>query len=158
MEDIRRQDLRIFLREVVDPMRLAATAGGLIVVFLFAMRSQSALTFFPGACIVLLCLIAASWSAAERKRFYERRMQAWWNGCNDRLQRLEEVLKRMRRDQITDLREMPMNIRAVAHSLYLALRRADIIAHEVQASEREVINQPPSWNSASMDPQSRELY
>jgi hypothetical protein len=158
MDDIRRQDLRLFLRELVDPMRLFATGGGLILVLIFTRRSQSLSAFLLGASVILLCLAATAWSASERKRFYEKRMQALWHGCNDRLVRLEEVLKKMRRDQIADLREMPKTIRAVAKSLYFALRRADIIAHEVQASERGVISQPPSWNSASNDPQSRELY
>ena len=79
-------------------------------------------------------------------------------GCQDRLNRLDEVLKKLRKEQVADLREMPTTVHAVGKSLYVALRRADVIAHEIQASETGVINQPPTWISASTDPQSQELY
>jgi hypothetical protein len=76
----------------------------------------------------------------------------------DRLVRFEDVLKRLRKDQIADLREMPHTIRDVAQNIYRALRRADLIAQEVQQSEKNLYAQPPVWTAAAHDPQSRELY
>jgi hypothetical protein len=64
----------------------------------------------------------------------------------------------MRKDQIADLREMPNTIRGVSEALYVALRRADIISHEVMLSEREMLSQPPVWKAPNTDPQSQELY
>jgi hypothetical protein len=33
-----------------------------------------------------------------------------------------------------------------------------MVAHEVMATERGMLNQPPTWTPSSSDPQSRELY
>ncbi|HTQ10894.1 MAG TPA: hypothetical protein VMI31_12535, partial [Fimbriimonadaceae bacterium] len=99
-----------------------------------------------------------AWSASVRKRFLNKRFQALWNGCQDRLARFEEVLKKLRREQIAELSEMPKTIRKVADSLYLALRRSDIIAHEVQSSEQGLYSGPAVWTLPSQDPQSKELY
>lgn len=158
MDDIRRQDLRLFWREVVEPWRLIVAVVGLGLVYGMAQTMHSIAFLAFGVVMIPAIHGIVSWNASERKRFYENRMRALWMGCKDRLERLEEILKKMRRDQIADLRDMPVTIRAVADSLYLALRRADTIAHEIQASERGVISQPPSWLSASSDPQSQELY
>jgi hypothetical protein len=46
----------------------------------------------------------------------------------------------------------------VADSLYYALRRADMIAHEVHSSEQGLYSGPPVWHAPSHDPQSKELY
>jgi hypothetical protein len=53
---------------------------------------------------------------------------------------------------------MPATIREVAQGLYLALRRADIISHEVESSEKGLYNTPPVWEAPSRDAQSKELY
>jgi anion-transporting ArsA/GET3 family ATPase len=81
-----------------------------------------------------------------------------WGGCQDRLTRFEEVLRKMRKDGVADLQEMPNTIRGVAKSLYLALRRADIITEEISATESGMLSRPPVWNASTQDAQSKELY
>jgi hypothetical protein len=72
--------------------------------------------------------------------------------------RFEEVLRRMRKAQLAELREMPKTIRGLSKSLYAALRRADIIAQEVEATESGMLSRPPVWQASSRDAQSNELY
>jgi len=158
MDDIRKQDLKLFLRELVDPWRLAATVAALVVIFVATDGAAKFGSFFLASSTVLITVTGIAWSAAERRRFYSKDMENLWKGCRERLTRLDEVLKKLRKDQIADLREMPQTIGRVGKTLYLALRRADIISHEVQASEKDFINQSPTWQSNSNDPQSRELY
>jgi hypothetical protein len=159
MDDIRGQDRRLFTRELLRPGRIFLSAVAIsFVTLIFSSGNMS----FP----VLLALIAAplvthglsSYNVSLKKRFLNKRFEALWNGCQDRLERFEEVLKKMRRDQVADLQEMPRTIRRVADSLYAALRRADMISHEVSLTERGVYAQPPTWSGGSNDPQAKELY
>lgn len=161
MDDIRRQDLKLFAKELLSPWRLLL----LIVGFGIAASRVSSgggggfLTFlFAGFGIVALFVGANAWTESVRKRFSSKRHEALWNACSDRLARFEEVLAKMRRDQVADLHEMPRTIRRVAQSLYAALRRADTIASEVLKTEKGMYAQAPSWSASPSDPQSKELY
>jgi hypothetical protein len=156
MEEIRRQDFKLFARELLSPLRLIVT----LVVVVIALGAMHRMTGF-GTMVAVLAVFLSSmwaWSESEKHRFHNKRFQALWMGCTDRLRRFDEVLKKMRRDQIADLHEMPDTIRKVADSLYIALRRADMIAHEVQQSEKGLYNEPPTWKTPSHDAQSQELY
>ncbi len=157
MEDIRRQDMRLFLKELRTPGRIVIYL--LAIAFIYAgVSGDMPPTFYTVLVSGLLIATATAWSGAVKKRFHNKRMESLWNGCQDRLSRFEEVLRRMRKDQIAELREMPRTIRGVAKSLYAALRRADIIAEEVAATESGMLAQPPVWQAAARDPQSKELY
>jgi hypothetical protein len=156
MDDIRRQDLRLFLRELLSPVRLVCTAA--ITILLLANAHHVGAVLYPMAAIVVLVSSVWAWMESDKRRFSNKRFQSLWMGCQDRLSRFEDVLKRMRKDQIADLSEMPNTIRKLSKSLYIALRRADIISHEVQLSEKGLYNEPPSWKSPSRDAQSQELY
>jgi hypothetical protein len=157
MDDIQRQDLRLFVRELLSFWRLLFTGCALLFFGLTPVLPGFAWRFTIG--FVVLCVwLATSYSASEKKRFIHKRHQALWNGCVDRLNRFEEVLRKMRKDQVADLHEMPNTIRRVADSLYKALRRADIISDEVQESEKGLYNAPPIWTASPSDPQSKELY
>jgi len=156
MDDIRRQDLRLFLKELLSPLRLLCT--GVIVVLLLAnSHAIGPIAFLMSALAIFISSVWA-WMEGVKHRFLNKRFQSLWLGCQDRLARFEDVLKRMRKDQVADLTEMPKTIRGVSGALYIALRRADIISHEVQLSEKGLYNEPPSWKSPSRDAQSQELY
>jgi hypothetical protein len=161
MDDIRREDRRLFLRESLKPGRLILVA--LILAAVLAMKLGPAtdmpFTWFLGFLLtpVLIHLLNAR-NEARAKRFRIKRFEALWNGCQDRLDRFEEVLGQMRKDKIADLQEMPQTIRRVASALYAALRRADIITTEVQKTEQGIYAQPPVWNAPANDPQAKELY
>jgi len=148
--------MRLFLRELVSPLRLICT--GAIVILLLANAGKVGGVLYMMATIVVFISAVWAYTESDKKKFSNKRFQSLWAGCQDRLSRFEDVLKRMRKDQIADLSEMPNTIRGVSKSLYIALRRADIISHEVQLSEKGLYNEPPTWKSPSRDAQSQELY
>ena len=133
-------------------------AGG----FLFLSRSTflwelNIPWLMAASAIIVLIYVNSAYQEAKRKRFINKRFEALWSACKDRHARLKDVLGKMRREQIADLREMPRAIEEVARALYVALRRSDIISNEVERTEGGVYSTPPSWPSSSNDPQAREL-
>lgn len=156
MDEIRRQDRRLFLRELCVPYRMILALGGLFLVYFLGSHELRLGLVALAALMVVVVLPAINDS--KLRRFHNKRMDALWAGCQDRLLRFEEVLKKMRKDQIADLQEMPKTIRNLSESLYVALRKADMIAHEVMESEKDMLAQPPVWKAPGSDPQSQELY
>jgi hypothetical protein len=156
MDDIRRHDIRLFVKELLSPFRLICTAA--IAILLLANAGSIGGGAYPMAVIAIFVSSVWAWMESDKRRFSNKRFQSLWMGSQDRLARFEDVLKRMRKDQVADLVEMPNTIRKLSKSLYIALRRADIISHEVQLSEKGLYNEPPTWKSPSKDAQSQELY
>lgn len=163
MDDIRRQDMRLFIKELLAPSRLILTGFLGLMSFMF----WKAQTLFgsdvpPQAVVTWILLLGLhailAHGASVKKRFVNRRFEALWTGCEDRLIRFREVLRKLRREQIAELNEMPKTIEGVGQSLYAALRRADMISHEVQATEQNLYGGPPIWQAGAHDPQSKELY
>ena len=157
MDDIKRQDRKILLTEMIQPWRLLFGVGFALLGLLqfFATGHGPFLVVFTVATVLYA---VTCWNAAERRKFSNKRLESLWGGCRDRHTRFEEVLKKMTREQIADLQEMPATIHKVAINLYAALRRADVILSEVSTSEKGLYNQPPVWTAAPDDPQSKELY
>ncbi len=158
MDDLRRHDAQRLVRELLSPGRLLASLVVALFIYMAFGRSWEG----PGRMLVgwtflVLAHVGMAMQAAERKKWSDPRMAALWNGCQDRMLRFEEVVKRLRRDDAGNLSEMPQTIRRVSQALYAALRRADIIKVEVQATEKD-LGGPPIWQAATRDPQSRELY
>lgn len=160
MEDLRRHDGQRLARELVAPGRLALTLGVAAAIYMIFIAASNSRPIFALVAWFFLAIVHyfSAVGAAERKKWTNPRMASLWAGCQDRMARFEEVLKRMRRDQVADLHEMPSTIRRVSESLYVALRRADIISTEVAATEAGMMGQPPAWNAATRDAQSAELY
>src|SRR5579871_548810 len=129
MDDIRRQDLKLFIREMIAPSRIIASVIAGLFFYLFWRVGSG---FEPGIPVrallswvaILIAHISIAYNASVKRRFISKRFDALWQGCQDRLNRFEEVLKKLRKEQIADLSEMPSTIRRVAHSIYGALRRA----------------------------------
>lgn len=159
MEDIRRQDQLLLRRELLSPSRLMLLGiAGLFLGILYRVGFANPAYLLIAAAMAGLLYFYDSREHARRRKWHNPRFRALHEGCQDRLARFEEVLKRLRKDQIADLREMPKTMRSVSESLYVALRRADIIAHEVLQSERGMQDKPPTWVAGATDPQSMELY
>ena len=156
MDDVARQDLRLFYRELFAPLRMVIVL--VILAFIWSIPFLPVVVKLLGTAALLAIWSAKSYFDSISKRFGSKRYAAMWNGCQDRLVRFEEILKKLRRDQIANLSEMPQTIRRVGGSLYRALRRADIISAEVENSERDLHRAPPIHAVLSDDPQSVELY
>jgi hypothetical protein len=167
MNDVQRQDRKLFIQELARGGRVFSVAFGIALIYLFVRLMLEVLPdraiqfdvmFGIGAGLVGLMWVLGAKKSAAAKRFHNQRYKALWDGCTDRLSKFNDVLERMRREQVADLQEMPKTIRRVGESLYLALRRADMISFEVAKTERETFAAPPSWQPPSHDAQAKELY
>lgn len=158
MDDVARQDLRLFLTELLKPWRIALLAIVLAFIWTFPLFREAVVWRAFATATLTVFWAASSFTYSVSRRFNSKRYAAMWNGCHDRLARFEEVLKKLRKEQIANLSEMPSTIRRVGKTLYRALRRADLIAAEVEKTERDLYSAPPIWSSPSNDPQSKELY
>lgn len=160
MDDIRRRDLKVFVSEAVSFQRLAAaTAGGVLLFAMLLWRSENDLMAAALAIPAVLAVhLAYAWSGSESRRFHSQHMSALWAGCLDRLNRFREVHKRAKGTGVSDLREMPKTIESVAESVYRALRKADIVAHEIAASEAGLPPVVPTAQRIAPDAQAQELY
>ncbi|MHB8637412.1 MAG: hypothetical protein ACYC96_13165 [Fimbriimonadaceae bacterium] len=161
MDEIRRRDVKVFLAEAASFQRLVGTIiGGAVLFGLMLWRSPGGGVVI-GAIVVPLVLAAHfvfAWQASEARRFYNQHMRALWTGCLDRLARFHEVQKRAKNTGVADLREMPKTIENVAQAVFRALRKADIVAHEIAASEAGLKPVVPTGQRISSDAQSQELF
>lgn len=158
MDDITRQDLKLFRKELLQPWKVLALGVAEAFLWTLPLWMQAYSTKALISSFLIVFWVANSYSTSIAKRFYAKQYAAMWNGCQDRLQRFEEVLRKLNKDQVSNLSEMPATIRRVGRTLYRALRRADIISHEVAHTEKDLYGGPPVWTSTSQDPQSKELY
>jgi len=162
MDDVKRQDRKLFVREIWRPARVFVTSVAVLTLLgPFGTLSgwQWGWNWYLAMLgLIGICHTAAAYNASLGKRFLQKRYEALWNGCQERLKLFEEVLAKMRKESVADLQEMPKTIRRVGQQLYSALRRADMISHEVQLTERGLYHQPPSWQAPTRDAQATELY
>ena len=162
MDDVKRQDRKLFIRELLRPGRIFVSFIA-ILTLLGPFGGLANWAFGWNWYLALLGLIgiihiAASYNASIGKRFMQKRYEVLWKGCLDRLKLFDEVLDKMKRESVADLQEMPKTIRNVSKQLYNALRRADMVSHEVHLTERGLYHQPPAWNAPTHDAQATELY
>jgi hypothetical protein len=157
VEDIRRHDQKLFTRELLLPGRMVGSAIFIAVGGWLFWQVSPVVGFIilTGAAVNH---VYRAHTDAVKKRWLHQRFKALWGACEDRLARFNEVLSKMRRDQVADLQEMPKTITGVGDALYGALRRADLISHDVFETEKGILHAPPSWRSLSEDAQARELY
>ncbi len=155
MDDVQRQDRRLFRHELWEPGRFVVAVLAVLGSLMIA-KSVPGFYLFPP--LILAWVGYVSYQASKRKRFIDKRYLALWRGCEERLEKLDEVMKAMRREQIADLKEVPRTVQGVGEALYRALRRADMIAHEVSKTEHGLSSPPPLWSSPSSDAQAKELY
>jgi hypothetical protein len=162
MDEVRKQDALIFVRELVSLPRILATLCAIVFIGAVLRLDQASFATWVRASILWFVVLSVStgtaYNASLKNRFINSRYREMWLGCQDRLARFNEVLKRLRKEQIADLREMPETVRRISESLYVALRKADMISNEVMKTERNLYAAPPSWAAAPTDPQSKELY
>jgi hypothetical protein len=109
------------------------------------------------ACVILLIIGALAWPAtkiffglatgailyhavnsiqrARKRRFRHSRFQAHWDACRDRRKRLDDSLKRLAKSGQAELTQLPKTVDSVNSNLYVTLRRADDLLHEITESE-----------------------
>lgn len=152
-EEIRRADRKIFFREFLLPRRIVLQLlnTGLLIAFFQAPLIAFWLVGF-------VAHIGFAESAARKKRFLSARFADLWSGCRDRYEDFETSLAKLRKADIAYFEDLPKRILEMSLTLYQALRRADILWHEIQISEGKERFQPGTPSFATNDPQSQALY
>lgn len=161
MDEIRRTDRNLFLRELLAPLRIMGLIVSVYLAYAAIFEPHLIPFFFlrPTLPVALVGYISiGAYNASVQKRFRHPRFKQLWESCQDRHHRFHEVLGKMRKEKVADLQELPKTIGRVSDGLYVALRRADMISDEVMKSEQGLANSPPVWQASTTDAQSRELY
>lgn len=156
MDDIRRNDQAALVKECFTAAHIVVLFFTLLVAVALATENLPMAGGLVGAVGTILYFRATK--ASLLSRWKQSRYLTQWQQCENRLQRFDEVLKQMSRGQVSDLQDMPETVRRVGRSIYLALRRADIISHEVQRTEQGIHQGPTNWSAPSHDAQANELY
>jgi hypothetical protein len=159
LEEIRRRDRAVFGLELLRPARVLVWLG-LIGVGLGFLRGGLAVPwpFWPFLGLVVAGTVWSAYRASVPKRFRHTRMRLHWEVAQDRHARFTSALKSLAKSRVARLEELPSTIDATLQTLYRALRRADIVAHEVAASEGWLLGQPKPATKVSPDQQAQELY
>lgn len=161
MDEIRRLDRNLFLRELLAPLRIMGlfVSAWLIYVAIFEPWVIHYFILRPTLPLAMAGWVSISaYNSSVQKRFRNPRFRQLWEGCKDRHLRFQDVLSKMRKEKVADLQELPKTIERVSDGLYCALRRADIISDEILRTEQGLQNSPPVWQASTNDAQSRELY
>jgi hypothetical protein len=162
MEEIRRQDIRLWQRELLRPGRLLLLVPLAIILYLWLSepggRNHFPQYFYRFAPPLLAVFAWTAWADSKKRRFYSSNFAMRWAACEERLAKFEQVLKKLRKEQVADLKEMPSTIRSVADSVYIALRKADLVTHEISQTELGGQAASPGWTPNTSDPQSQALY
>lgn len=153
MYDIHRRDRQVFVRELLRPNLLF-----LVLVYLLVGWFWRDLSWFVlwGA-LVAIGIFAAHKRSIPR-RFYNQKFLLLWNACSDRLKRFHEALAEAKRRGVPELQDLPRTVDAVAQSLYVALRRSDIVLREVVTSEGWLMAVQQNTGPISPDQKAQELY
>lgn len=154
MIDIRKRDRAVFIRELFRPGRVMLV----MLTGILLMMNQSSIWPYAAFILALGVVIFRAHQASIPRRFRDRRFLSHWNACEERLRRFDSALKELRRRGIADLQDLPTNVHQIYESLYVALRRADQVSHEITASEGWLTNHPGASPAPSNDRQAQELY
>ncbi|MDX2065657.1 MAG: hypothetical protein SFX74_07955 [Fimbriimonadaceae bacterium] len=157
MDDIQRADLQAWIRAAMDPMLLFVTLF-IAVVGAAVVSATSGVSSLLVLLVAIMGHLLAAYQNSTSQRFRSPQFRSLWSGCRDRLNRFDEAIRRMNAAEAGQLDDMPQRIRAIGQSLYIALRRADLIAHEIQQSEDGITQGISVRGIAANDVQSMELY
>lgn len=160
MDDIKQRDKKVFLKEAFSLSRIMVFgAVGVCIAISAAAATDSTLAVLPISLSLFALWGVSAYNASIEKRFHEQRFKRLWEACVDRRKRLEEALLALRKKKIGDLQELPGTVERLSNQLYIALRRADIVHHEIVSSEYRTA--PPVGGSPKKfinDMQAQELY
>ena len=159
MDEIKRRDQAVFLKELFSPAPVLSVVAIALVALAVGSVVESKLLLWAIACVCAGGIVWGCYRNALEKRFVHPRFKSLWRECNDRTGKLNEALAQMRKHKIADLQELPQTVANLAPEIYRALRRADLVLHEVHKSEsglNRTVGQP--LTSQVFDAQAQELY
>lgn len=159
MDDIRRWDQKLFIKELLRFRRIFW--GGIVgfgLSWLVSGEAQSFLLFVALATGISVLWAVSAFAASVKRRFGHPRFRALWEQVRSRMVRFDEALTQSRKAKVADFEELPKTVRAVAHNLYAALRRADVVFGELVRSEGAYMHMGETPPKATPDAQANELY
>ena len=154
MYDITRRDRKVFRRELFRPGRVfwSIVVVTMVAMFGFVMPSP-----IIGA-VALVWLVYSAYSTSLKKRFVNRKFQLLWDACKDRLERFHDAMAESSKRGVPELLDLPKSVEGVGKTLYIALRRADIVMDEVTSSEGWLMATQQHGGPLSPDQRAQELY
>lgn len=160
MDEIRKRDWEVFFGELFSLRTAFGATVIVLLTWLFTSAPSPDLKFWaiPVGGVFLGISVFACFKRSIQKRFRFQRFSYIWKEAVNRQERLTESLKRLKRKNQTDLSDLEANIRQVLPDIYRALRRADLVLHEIQTSESLVGPQPLVQQRTVSDLQAQELY
>jgi hypothetical protein len=152
--DITRRDRQVFVRELLrfGPVLLFIVVAAFNIGFFF-----SPPLLVLGSGFVAWAVVAAHRRSISR-RFYNNKFLLLWNACKDRLERFHSALSEAKKQGVPELQDLPKTVQSVAETLYVALRRADIVLREVMTSEGWLMAVQQNAGPISPDQRAQELY
>lgn len=167
MDEIKQRDRELYRKELLKvgsmPFFLILLTG------VFAVVWRNFLPTFPAFLLYALVMsliigahIRTSYEASVRRRFHFGRLGALWTQCEERLTMLKEATDKLAKSQIAELTEMPNVIDRVAKTLYIALRRSDIVLQELSQSEgpmmQKILTGANPTGSIAENVEAKQLY
>lgn len=159
MDDIKRRDVKVFLTTLFGP---ANSLGLLAIIAIGLVMSQIAgfqLVILTIMVVSVTGIVLSSYKLSIPKRFHHPRFLRIWEECVDRSSRLTQAMAQLRRNNIADLQELPVTVARLSPEIYCALRRADMVSHEISKSEEGIsASTGQVLIPVASDPQAQELY
>lgn len=160
-DEIKLRDIGVLLTELLDPGRLIILALSIGAVA-WAVGNGFQSGIWSGLAILgslaTGLVLANAYRSSVKNRFHDRRYYYLWTDAQERYQRFREAHALLKKRGKVDLEMLPGTIENTRQQLYLSLRRADILAHEIRTSERNLFVPPMQSAMRSQDPQAQELY
>lgn len=158
-KEIARRDTLAFLRALLSfgPVLLLGLA-----VSLFALLPQNIFANLPlqiGIAAALSILAASvAYRRSLKSRWINQRFYLLWMQCVDRRDRFHEAQRLLSKSRVAELSDLPQTVDRLASTVYVALRRADIVNHEIVRSEGAQALNPIVNSHRPTDTQVQELY
>lgn len=158
MEEIRRRDTQVFLKCLFSgTFWILAFTWVAFTVIVFTASGFAWLPLLAALAVFVTLQTFMAYRASVQRRFYDRRLLDQWAHCEDRVRRLRLSLADLRQSRVADLEELPKNVDRLASEIYVALRRADIVMHDLAKSEGTLAAPKPVTLTATPDKQAQEL-
>ncbi len=148
LHEIKRRNLTVFLVRLIKFIWLP------ILIAIFAPQPWG----WIAAAALCAAFVPGQWVKSKRDRFYNSRFYHLWKTCQERDRSLSDALRGLKKSQALEFFELPKTIQSVAESLYYALRRADIVMHELQKSEGMRMSGSPAAGRNIYDEEAVSLY
>ena len=154
MYDITRRDKKVFLRELFRFGRVFLALVAVMFAAMFGFQLQWII--IGGGAIVWI--VYGAYAASLKKRFINRKFQLLWDTCKDRLERFHDAMAESNKRGVPELQDLPKSVDRIGETLYVALRRADIVMDEVATSEGWLMATKQHGGPISPDQRAQELY